>query len=285
MDRGMAGGAIRRFGVELAVPGGCHDVATEAKIGNALGRQHVPADGTVRFVAARTTLDSGGTVFVQKRAAFVGMAFKANFLFKPAQALRAGLGRMGIMAGGTFEDAFLEAMPLVELELGHDILMARRADLAGLFLEEGRLGLAAMDAVAGTTVHRGQAVRAGHKGGLVLGVTGQTLIVLYSGKFGRFEGQKIGPAAFLHMLGRAGMTGGAGILAGRGMRIPGECLDLVLMAVGAGDRSRGGSGTWPRGRQDGDAHGESQTPRQSECERDRFLRATNLHFQTSFNNL
>ena len=102
-------------------------MTTEAEVGNALGGQQVAIDRAVGLMAARATFDPGRAVFIQERAAFVGMAFEAGFLLETSEDLRAGLGRVGIMAGNAFQDAFLEAVPLVELEFGHDVLVAGRA--------------------------------------------------------------------------------------------------------------------------------------------------------------
>jgi hypothetical protein len=51
------------------------------------------------------------------------MAAQTSLMLESSESLSCG-GNMGIMAGGTAHDAFLESVPFVELELGKNIFMA-----------------------------------------------------------------------------------------------------------------------------------------------------------------
>ena len=98
-------------------------MAAEAQVRSALMGQHVPVVGAVDFVAGRAALNAGGFMFVKERAAFVGMAADALFLFETGQASPGG-GLVGVVAGRAGHNAFLEPVPLVGLELGENILVA-----------------------------------------------------------------------------------------------------------------------------------------------------------------
>lgn len=139
-------------------------------------------------------------------------------------------------------------------------------------LEQGRLRLGGVDAMAGGAVHVATGVHAAEVTGLVdLLVAGQALLGFLKGKVGRLEGEDCRPAAFLEMPGRTGMAGHAARPAGRLVGIPGEPRDRLLVAAGTrlrpfldleGGTSRG---------QNGKAHEKSQASRHSEQESSRLL--------------
>ena len=70
----------------------------------------------MNLVAGLAALDSGGIMFVQKRAAFVGMAFQAGLVFESCQAFSCGRF-VGLMAGGAAHDSFLQPVSLIQLKL------------------------------------------------------------------------------------------------------------------------------------------------------------------------
>ena len=102
-------------------------MAAETQVRGTLMGQHVPVVGAVDLVAGGASLDAGGFVFVQERAALVGVAANALLILEPAQA-RSCRGSMLVMAGGAFEDSFLQPMAFIHFELSADVLVAGEAD-------------------------------------------------------------------------------------------------------------------------------------------------------------
>jgi hypothetical protein len=85
MYRGMADGAVGGVRIETGMKGRGHNVAAETEIGNALMGQHVPVGGAVDLMTGPASLDSRGSVFIQKRPTLVCMAFQTRFLFESSQ--------------------------------------------------------------------------------------------------------------------------------------------------------------------------------------------------------
>ena len=102
-------------------------MAAETQVRGTLMGQHVSVVGAVDFVTGRAALDSGSLVFMKERTALVGVAADALFILEPAQA-RSCRGGMLVMAGGAFEDSFLQPMAFIHFELSADVLVAGEAD-------------------------------------------------------------------------------------------------------------------------------------------------------------
>jgi len=124
VDRQVAGRAVGGLGIERAVPLGKLDgVAAEAQIGDARRRQHVAVRRSVDVVTGRAALQPGRAVLEEEGAALVGVALQAGFLLETAQSAERG-GLMRVVAGRALKDALLQAMALVQGELGEDVLVA-----------------------------------------------------------------------------------------------------------------------------------------------------------------
>lgn len=126
-------------------------MTAEAEVSPILEFQHVPVGRPVDFVADRTALDPGRLVLINIRSTFICMAFEAFLLLESAQP-PPGRGFMRIVAGCAGEDAFLEAVPFVELELGENILVAEGAVFIRARLKKSRPDLFSMDGVTGRAV-------------------------------------------------------------------------------------------------------------------------------------
>ena len=110
-------------------------MTAEAEVRRALVGEHVPVNRSVHFMAGRAAFDSGGFMLMKIRAALVRVALEAGFLLESAQSLP-NRWFMGIMAGHAGENAFLETVLLVQIELGHHVTVADAAVLVGRHLEQ-----------------------------------------------------------------------------------------------------------------------------------------------------
>lgn len=264
MDGGMTGDAVGPLGTEIGVPGRRSGVAAEAKIGCILELEHVAVDGAVSFVADRTAFDPGGQMFMDVRAALVDVAFEALFLLEPGQTI-SGRWFVRIVAGGTGQDALLEPMPLVQLKLGENILVAERAVFIGARPQERGREVFGMDGVAGCAVERGLTVRAGRIPCVVFAVAGQAFPGFFRGQVGRSKGKDIPLPALLPMFLCLVVAGRAARRLRRGVRVELESLDRVFMTGAAGLHvssleARSGPGCGPQGHDDNDKTAETQRP-------------------------
>lgn len=234
MDGCVAGQAICLFRSEAAVPGRRRSMTAEAEVSFVLEFQHVPVGRPMDFVTNRTSLDPGGFVLIDERPAFIGMAFEALFLLEPSQPFPRRRF-MGIVAGCAGENALLEAVPLVELEFGKNILVAERTVLVRARLKKSRPDLFSMDGMAGRAVERRFVMRAGEIAGSVLGVTGQTAFRLVAGQVFGPESKDVPFSAFLSVLGSLAVASRA---AGGCSSVGGQVksLNRSLMADAAGLR-------------------------------------------------
>jgi len=126
-------------------------MTTEAEVSPILEFQHMPVGRPVDFVTDRTSLNPGGFVLVDKRPAFVSMAFEALLLLESAQPF-SGCGFMRVVAGRAEQDAFLEAVAFVEFELGKNILMAEGTVFIRARHKKSRSDFFSMDGMTGRAV-------------------------------------------------------------------------------------------------------------------------------------
>ena len=119
---------------------------------------------TVGGVAAVTAVDAEGGVFKQKRAAFVGVALDAGLFVGLGMLLHAGAlahppvrgrGAMRVVAVGTLDGAFVDAVLEWHGELGFDVGVAGVAEVLLLVSEEVLRGGRFMDGVTGGADHFG----------------------------------------------------------------------------------------------------------------------------------
>jgi hypothetical protein len=103
------------------------------------------------FMANRTSLDPGGFVLVDKRPPLISMTLEALFLFKPSQPFPCRWF-VRVVAGRAGQDTLLEAVALVELELGENILVAAGAVFVRTRHKKSRSGFFGMDGVTGRAV-------------------------------------------------------------------------------------------------------------------------------------
>ena len=166
MDRGVAIRALSVQGV-CRVKTGDRNVAAVAEFGHGLKREHVTVRGTVRGVAGRAAFNTRGRMFEDERTVLVRVASHARFLFESAES-HPTLTLMGIVARGALDDPLLEAVSIVELELGKDIGVTpgtgggRRLGLKGravvnrnLLLQRPTSAVPAVDIVAIGAGHAG----------------------------------------------------------------------------------------------------------------------------------
>jgi len=138
------------------------------------------------------------------------------------------------MAGGAAEDSLLQPVPFVQVKLGEDVFMASEARFGRAGLQQVRIRLGRMNGMAGGAIQGSFAVGAGHEPGTVVGMALQAGFGFLRGKIGRFEGENIGPAAFLEVfLGTRVARRAAGRSDGR-VGLMREALDGVFMALAAG---------------------------------------------------
>jgi len=252
-------------------------MTAEAEVRGALMSQQVAVVGAVSFVTGGAALDAGGFVLVEERAAFVGMAADALFLLEAGQ-MRSGRGGMRVVAGRAGHDSFLESMPLVGLEMGKNIRVARRTILGDAAPEQSG-GRVAVDAVAGGAVERGFGMRAGAVPGIVLVVAGQASGRLFSGGFGRTEGEEVPLAFSFRVLLGTAVAGGAALVAQLGVRLGREGRDRFFMANAAGRgvfRLRGGTGRREQPAKD-ESGGEDSESAQQEPEKPSVVRRSQGH--------
>ena len=76
-------------------------MAAKTQLRGVLVLQHVTVGGTMHIMTGRAAFDPRGPVLIEKRPAFIGMAFETGFVLKAGQPFPYGW-TMGIVAGGTF---------------------------------------------------------------------------------------------------------------------------------------------------------------------------------------
>jgi hypothetical protein len=156
----MAGCAVAVVRIETGVPRGRCAVAAEAEICDAVMGQHASIGGSMHVVTGGAAFNAGRFMLEHERAFLVGMTAEAGFMLETAQAF-AGSRLMGIVAGGTLHDAFLESVPLVQLELRENVSMTHGTAFVGFRLEQVLLGRGGMYGMASRAVQRRLAVGAG----------------------------------------------------------------------------------------------------------------------------
>ena len=109
-------------------------MAAETKIGYALMSKHVPVRASMDFMTGRTSFDAGCTVFIKEGPAFVCMAFQTSLLFKAPQSFPRGWF-MRVMTGCTRQNSFLQAVALIQLELGENTIVTGITGLCSVGLE------------------------------------------------------------------------------------------------------------------------------------------------------
>lgn len=183
------------------------------------------------FVTDRASLQPGRFVLIDKRPAFIGVTGEALFLFKSSQPFPRRRF-MRIMAGHAGQDAFLEAVALVELEFGKNILVAEGTVLIRARPKESRPDLFSMDGMTGRAVERCFVMRAGEIAGRVLGVAGQTAHRLVARQVFGPKSKDVCFSPFLSVLGRLAVAGrAAGVHSG--VRSQAKSLDRILVADAA----------------------------------------------------
>jgi hypothetical protein len=126
MNRGVASGAIGIRVGEALMELGSEGMAAKTQVRHILVFQHMTVGRAMDIVTGRAALDFGRRVFIDKGTAFIGMTLKTGFLFKAAQSFPDSRS-MDIMATGAFQNAFMQPVPLIQLELRGHILVTTGA--------------------------------------------------------------------------------------------------------------------------------------------------------------
>lgn len=212
--------AVRTHGLvgETSVEAGYHDVAAVAKLRDLLKFELVAIGSTVRLVAGDAAIDHYRAMLEDEGAGLVDMALRALLLLETTEH-SALCWRMGIVAIVATEDAFLEAMALVELERGHGRGVAASAGCRrSVEIEEGSRWLelekvgagSRVDRVAARTIEPDLRMRRGMEARLIGCVTGQALsTALVGGRIVVERKQSVGVARFQMASGVAMATAAA----------------------------------------------------------------------------
>ena len=127
---------------------------------------------------------------MEEGPAFVRVTADACFIVESAEPF-SRRWYMGVVAGRALQNALLESVPLVELELGEDILMTGITIFYRACLELEGFGFFGMDHVTGRAVHGRLAVRAGKELGIGFCVTGGAFFRFHIGNVCVFEGKNV----------------------------------------------------------------------------------------------
>lgn len=202
-------------------------MAAETQICNALVGQHMSVVRAVDFMAGGAAFDPGGLVFVEERAALVGMATDALFILEPAQTRPRGWLVL-IMAGCAFQDSLLKPMALVQGKLSSNVLMAGQTDLTRSHLIAGILHQFGVTIGA---VHTRFAVGTGVEAAARLGVTLETFIGLGVRFICFLEGKdRPGPSSLFQMVRRVTVTVGT-----QGLHLDSRLRPLIRLDLGVAD--------------------------------------------------
>jgi len=141
---------------------------------------------------------------------------------------------VGIVAGRAAENSFLQVMPLVEIELGEDVFMARGTGFCRGRLEQVRVRPFGVYGMTGLAILRSFAMGSGYEPGAVVGVAFQASFGLALGRVIGRKGKNVFTAPFLDVLFRSEVTRSAVRRSDGRMRPPDEAFYDVLVALTAG---------------------------------------------------
>jgi hypothetical protein len=204
-------------------------------------------------MTGRAAFNPGSSVFEKVRTAFVRVALQAGLLLEASQPFPRSRF-MGIVTGNTSKYSFLQSVPFVQLEQRIDVFVTGQAAFGRTCVQKGRLGIG-MDGVTRGAVHGCFTVNAGVEPRTGFCVACDTFLCFFVGRIFSFESKDVGSTPLIHVFIRITVAGSAA-LHGR-MRVGGECLSQVVMALCAGF-DVGFLMNWPgSGQKCGDTEGQS----------------------------
>ncbi len=148
-------------------------MAAETEVSTVLKFQQVPVWGAMDFMTDSTAFDALGLVFKEVRTTLVRVAAETLVVFESTDS-HPGRWFMRIMAGSAGQNPFLQAMPLIELKLSQNLLVAESTIFFGFWAEEIWGSFWGMKAMASCAVKRSFGVRTAEEARTVLVMTIQT---------------------------------------------------------------------------------------------------------------